>query len=90
MGVSLPCGHRLRGILGPLPRRPYVNAGHLVLPIDGDRAAARQCRQIDSMPLAAEQQFDAVMQRAGGLWEPGSRRWLIERRRINPVLGHPG
>ena len=24
--------------------------------------------------------------RAGGLWEPGSRRWLVERRRISPVI----
>jgi hypothetical protein len=24
--------------------------------------------------------------RAGGQWEPGSRRWLIERRRIGPVI----
>jgi hypothetical protein len=30
--------------------------------------------------------FDHLMQRAGGLWEPGSRRWLIERRRIGPVI----
>ncbi len=30
--------------------------------------------------------FDPLMmQRAGGLWEPGSRRWLIERRRIGPL-----
>jgi len=28
-----------------------------------------------------------LMRRAGGLWEPGSRRWLmIERRRIGPVI----
>jgi hypothetical protein len=27
-----------------------------------------------------------VMQRAGGQWEPGSKRWLIERRRIGPVI----
>ncbi len=33
--------------------------------------------------------YDGVMQRAGGLWEPGSRRWLIERRRINPVIRAP-
>jgi hypothetical protein len=26
------------------------------------------------------------MRRAGGQWEPGSRRWLIERRRIGPVI----
>jgi hypothetical protein len=30
--------------------------------------------------------FDRVMRRAGGLWEPGSRRWLIERWRIGPVI----
>ncbi len=27
-----------------------------------------------------------LMRRAGGLWEPGSPRWLIERRRIGPVI----
>jgi hypothetical protein len=31
-------------------------------------------------------ELDAVMRRAGGQWEPGSRRWLIERRRIGPVV----
>ena len=30
--------------------------------------------------------FDHLMRRAGGLWEPGSRRWLIEHRRIGPVI----
>ena len=27
-----------------------------------------------------------LMRQAGGVWEPGSRRWLIERRRIGPVI----
>jgi hypothetical protein len=27
-----------------------------------------------------------LMRRAGGQWEPGSRRWLIERRRIGPLI----
>ena len=27
-----------------------------------------------------------LMRQAGGQWEPGSHRWLIERRRIGPVL----
>ncbi len=27
-----------------------------------------------------------LTRRAGGLWEPGSHRWLIERRRIGPVI----
>ncbi len=31
-------------------------------------------------------EFGPLMRRAGGLWEPGSRRWLIERRRIGPVI----
>ena len=29
--------------------------------------------------------FDLAMRRAGGQWEPGTRRWLIERRRIWPL-----
>jgi hypothetical protein len=32
-------------------------------------------------------ELDAVMRRAGGqVWEPGSRRWLVEPRRIGPVI----
>ena len=27
-----------------------------------------------------------IRRRAGGTWEPGTRRWLIERRRIGPVI----
>jgi hypothetical protein len=30
--------------------------------------------------------FDRLMKKAGGLWEPGSWRWLIEPRRINPLI----
>jgi hypothetical protein len=30
--------------------------------------------------------YDALMQRAGGVWEPAQRQWLVERRRIGPVL----
>ena len=30
--------------------------------------------------------FDHLMRQAGGEWDPGSRRWLIERRRIGPLL----
>jgi hypothetical protein len=32
------------------------------------------------------QDFAHVLQSAGGVWEPGSRRWLVERRRIGPVI----
>jgi hypothetical protein len=30
--------------------------------------------------------LDPLMRKAGGLWDPGSRRWLIARRRINPLI----
>ena len=30
--------------------------------------------------------LDQVMSRAGGLWDPSAHRWLIERRRIGPVI----
>jgi hypothetical protein len=29
--------------------------------------------------------YDELMRRAGGVWEPGAR-WLVERRRIGPVI----
>jgi hypothetical protein len=31
-------------------------------------------------------ELDPVMQRAGGMWEPGSRRWLVEQRRLGPLI----
>jgi hypothetical protein len=27
-----------------------------------------------------------LVQKAVGTWEPGSRRWLVERRRIGPLI----
>jgi hypothetical protein len=30
--------------------------------------------------------LDPWMRKAGGLWEPERRRWLIERWRINPLI----
>ena len=36
--------------------------------------------------IRAPRVLDAVFRRAGGTWEPGSRRWLVERRRIGPVI----
>jgi hypothetical protein len=31
-------------------------------------------------------ELDPLMLKAGGLWEPRSRRWLIEPRRIGPLV----
>jgi hypothetical protein len=36
--------------------------------------------------IRCPRELDRLMRRAGGQWEPGSRRWLIERRRIGPVM----
>jgi hypothetical protein len=30
--------------------------------------------------------LDHLMRKAGGMWEPGRRRWLIQWRRINPLI----
>jgi hypothetical protein len=32
------------------------------------------------------QDLEPLMRQAGGVWEPGSRRWLVERRRIGPLV----
>jgi hypothetical protein len=30
--------------------------------------------------------LDPLMRKVNGLWEAGSRRWLVERRRLNPLV----
>ena len=30
--------------------------------------------------------LDPLMEKAGGQWDPSSKRWLVERRRINPLV----
>ena len=30
--------------------------------------------------------LDYLMRRAGGQWDPGNRHWLIEHRRIGPLV----
>ena len=62
---------------------------------------ARRVRAEINAPPRTNNQFApphsiTSSQRAGGVWEPGSRRWLVDRRRIVPViraritLGIPG
>jgi hypothetical protein len=40
----------------------------------------------DGNAVRCLQDYDPLMRQAGGVWEPGSRRWLIERRRIGPLV----
>jgi hypothetical protein len=30
--------------------------------------------------------LDPLMRKAGGMWDPGLRRWLIEPRRMGPLI----
>ena len=39
-----------------------------------------------SVAVRCPGQLFPLMRKAGGVWEPGSRRWLIERRRIEPLI----
>lgn len=32
--------------------------------------------------------LDPLMRRAGGVWDPGARHWLIQPHRIGPVIRH--
>jgi hypothetical protein len=36
--------------------------------------------------IRCPEDLSPLMRKAGGVWEPGSRRWLIERRRIGPLI----
>jgi hypothetical protein len=36
--------------------------------------------------IRCPQDFVPILQWAGGVWEPGSHRWLVERRRVGPSL----
>jgi hypothetical protein len=36
--------------------------------------------------IRAPRALDPLFQRAGGTWDPGARRWLLERRRLGPVI----
>jgi len=56
----------------PLP----VQIGPCQLSAFGEKWIAVRCPQ----------GFDPLMRRAGGLWEAGSQRWLIERRRLGPLV----
>ena len=35
---------------------------------------------------SGSREFDALLRAASGEWDAGNRHWLIERRRIGPVI----
>ena len=38
------------------------------------------------MAVRRPKELAHIVQRAADVWEPGSRRWLIDRRRVGPVI----
>jgi hypothetical protein len=44
------------------------------------------CQQGRQVIVRGPREFDALMRAAGGEWDAGHRHWLIERRRIGPVI----
>jgi hypothetical protein len=36
--------------------------------------------------VRAPRAFDPLFRRAGATWDPGARRWLLERRRLGPLI----
>jgi hypothetical protein len=60
----------------PAPRALPARIGPVEFSPFGAKWAAVRCPS----------DLDPLMRKAGGLWEAGSRRWLIERRRINPLI----
>jgi hypothetical protein len=79
-------------------RRAYAEicrcARHrLPCPLASARLSSASCRMVAAR---CPKELAHILQRAGGVWEPGSRRWLVDRRRIVPViraritLGIPG
>ena len=51
----------------------------------GELVARRQVIEM-MVTVRCPQVFADITLRAGGLWEPVSHRWLVERRRIGPVI----
>jgi hypothetical protein len=71
-----------------------MTTGYLDVENDAPRTASLPARigPVEFAPFGAKwaavrcpHEFDQLMLQTGGLWEGGSRRWLIERRRINPL-----
>ena len=59
----------------PIPAMP-MHIGPCQLSVFGEKWIVVRCPS----------DFDPLMRQAGGLWEPGSRRWLIERRRVGKLV----
>jgi len=61
-------------------------AGRSVV-VHGHGQAAHQFGELGKLvTVRCPREFDHLIRGAGGQWEPGTRQWLVERRRIGPVI----
>jgi hypothetical protein len=44
------------------------------------------CEQGRQVIVRGPREFDALLRDAGGEWDAGHRHWVLERRRIGPVI----
>ena len=72
--TSLPGGRQGAGFPTARPR------------CDPRTRAPASSATLASFAVRCPREFDVLMRNAGGQWEAGSRRWLIERHRIGPVI----
>ena len=45
-----------------------------------------EARDSERIPICCPVNLAHILRRAGAIWEPGSKRWLVQRRRIGPVI----
>jgi hypothetical protein len=59
--------------------QPPLNLPRHIGPVEFDTVGAM-------VAVRCPRGLDPLMKKAGGQWEPGSRRWLIVRRRVGPLI----
>jgi hypothetical protein len=86
-------GDRLARFLQPptARERAALSARQPTLPVQGFSLPARIGPAEFSMlgnlvAVRCPVELEPLVQKAGGIWEPGSKRWLVERRHLGPLI----
>jgi hypothetical protein len=76
----------VRVLQPPTPREravrglPWADVPGRIGPVEFERFGTKW------VAVRCPSEFDGLLRLTGGLREPGSRRWLIERRRVGPLV----
>jgi hypothetical protein len=80
----IDCGREFFGLYGGSDRCSLCCARLATIP-----AQVGPC-QFDRLggwvAVRAPRELDQIFRRSGAEWEPGSQRWLVQRRRVGPVV----